>query len=184
MTFAKFFLFTAAAAVSVPAAASVIVIGNGAASNCYQATNSPLRPSLDQLQQCNKALAEEGLGREDLIATHVNRGVLLVRRGQAEAGLRDFDRAIGLDPNQAEAYLNKASVLLRAGQAAAALPLFDTALERKTRKPAYAYYGRGVAHEDMGNVQMAYLDYRRASRADPDWETPRKELSRFMVKGR
>jgi len=184
MTFAKVFLFAAATAVCVPAAASIVVVGNGAARNCYLAAESQNRPNADQMNQCNRALAEEGLTAYEVVATHVNRGVLHARRGQLDLAIADFDRGMTLDANEPESYLNKGAALVRIGNPQAALPLFSMALDKNTRKPAVAYYGRGVAYEEMGNMQSAYLDYRRASVADPKWAPPREEMARFTVERR
>jgi tetratricopeptide (TPR) repeat protein len=159
-----------------------MVIGNGSAKNCYDAAKSGNHPSRDQMQQCDRALSEEALSPHDAMATHVNRGVLRVRIGKTEEGIRDFDIATAMDPNEPEAYLNKGSALVRSGQAREALPLFTMALDKETRKPAYAYYGRGVAYEALGEIKSAYLDYQRASVADPKWDKPREELTRFTVK--
>ncbi len=60
--------------------------------------------------------------------------------------------------------------------------MFDTALEKKTRRPELAYYGRAVANELTGQVRAAYEDYRQASRLDPNWKDPKAELARFSVK--
>jgi tetratricopeptide (TPR) repeat protein len=182
MTFAKVFLLTGAAAIAAPAIASTISVGSGPARICYLATESQNRPSEDQMNQCDLAFKEGGLSNYELVATHVNRGVLHVRRGQIDKGIADFDRAMALDANEPEAYLNKGAALVTAGQPQAALPLFSMALDKNTRKPAIAYYGRGVAYEEMGNVRSAYLDYRRATKADPKWAPPREDLSRFSVR--
>jgi tetratricopeptide (TPR) repeat protein len=63
-----------------------------------------------------------------------------------------------------------------------AVRLFDTALAKNTRKPAIAYYARGVAHELNGRLRHAYSDYRKASAADPNWVEPQAELARFTVR--
>lgn len=182
MRFVTIFLLAAATAASSTAIASVQVIGKGSAAMCYAASESSNKPSYDQIRQCDKALAEEGLVQEDVVATHINRGVLRLRLGNIDDAISDFDRALALDPNMPEAYLNKGSALMRSGQANAAVPLFSKALENRTRKPAFAYYGRGVAHEELGNIKSAYLDYRRASAADPKWAAPRQDLARFKVR--
>lgn len=184
MMFVKFFLLTAAAGVSTPAISAVIAVGTEPARSCYEAAESPKLPSADQMKQCDLALTEGALDSYEVVATYVNRGLLHVRRGQVGKGIADFDRAMALDANEPEAYLNKAAALVRIGKPQAALPLFSMALDKNTRRPAIAYYGRGMAYEEMGNVRSAYLDYRRASRADPKWAPPRRELSRFQVRSR
>jgi len=184
MSFVKIFLFAAGAAVAFPASAGVTVIGSSPARICYEAAERQTLPGLADMQPCNTALLGEALSAHDEVATHVNRGILHLRRGDIASSLSDFDRAIALDPDQPEAYLNKGAALYKAGQPQAALPLFTVALEKKTERPALAYYGRGVVYEDLGNVRAAYLDYRRASEADPSWTVPRRELTRFTVRRR
>ena len=56
------------------------------------------------------------------------------------------------------------------------------AMEKNTGKPALAYYGRGIAHEELGNLKSAYADYKRAVEEDPKWKQPRTDLARFVVR--
>lgn len=169
------------AALSVPALAGISVIGNSGARSCYEAADSSLMPGVRDIERCDLALREEPLDGRDRVATYVNRGILLLRRGDTGRAIADFDRAIALDPDQPESYLNKGAALMRRNEADGAVRLFTIALERNTRRPAIAHYGRAVAHEDLGNVRQAWLDYRRASELDPEWDDPRLELRRFQV---
>lgn len=181
MATSRYVLAAALAALAVPAFGAVTVVGNSSARMCFEAADSPMHPAMRDLQHCDAALAEEALSRHDTVATHVNRGILRLRRGQVEAAIADFDRAIEMDPNQPESYLNKGAALIRQNNAAEALQLFTIALERNTRRPAIAHFGRAIANEELGNVRAAYQDYRRASELDPDWDDPRTELRRFRI---
>ena len=169
------------AASSVPPLGAVTVIGNSNARQCYEAAESPMQPTMRDLRTCDEAFAAEALSRHDRVATHVNRGILRLRRNQMDGAIEDFDRAIALDPNQPESYLNKGATLLRMNNPSDALGLFTVALEHDTRHPAVAHYGRAIANEELGNVREAYNDYRRASELDPNWSDPRTELQRFRV---
>lgn len=169
------------AAFSVPAAASVISIGSTSASLCYQAADSPVAPTFAEIRMCDTALSEEGLTQHDRVATHVNRGILRLRRDQIALAIADFDRAIAIDPDQPEAYLNKGAAMIKQREAGTALGLFTMAIERNTSRPELAHYGRAIANERLGNARAAYRDYRRASELDPDWAEPRAELTRFRV---
>ena len=99
------------------------------------------------------------------VATHVNRGILRLRRGMVDEAIADFDQAIALDPNQPEAYLNKGAALLQRQNPSEAVQLFTVALERNTTRPAIAHYGRAIANEQLGNVREAYHDYQRGEPA-------------------
>jgi tetratricopeptide (TPR) repeat protein len=171
----------AACAFAAPAGASIVVLGNSDARMCYEAADRPAYPTVQDVRRCDEALQLGALSNYEIVATHVNRGILRLRRGQADASIADFDRAIQLDPNQPEAYLNKGAALLRRQNAGEAMGLFTIALERNTTRPALAHYGRAIANETLGNISAAYRDYTAASRIDPNWREPRAELTRFRV---
>lgn len=169
---------------AAPAAAAVTVIGNNEARRCYEAAESPAVPRSETLALCDQALAAQRLSARDVVATHVNRGILRVRAGDLEGGIEDFDAAIARDSTVAEAWFNRGVALLRARGAEAALPSFEQAVARGTSRPALAYFGRAVALEAVGDVRRAYADFARASALEPGWDRPRAELARFTVRGR
>ncbi|HYC55639.1 MAG TPA: tetratricopeptide repeat protein [Candidatus Binatia bacterium] len=181
MARSKYLLAALLAAVSVPAIGAVTVVGASSARMCFEAADSPALPTIRDLRQCDTAFQEEALSQRDTVATHVNRGILRLRRGDVDAAIADFDTAIRLDPQQPEAYLNKGAALIRLNNPAEALGLFTVALEHNTERPEIAHFGRAIANETLGNVREAYYDYRRASELDPDWQDPRTELARFRV---
>ncbi len=174
-------LAAAVFALPLPAAAGVVVLGSGNARMCYLAAEAPGVATADDLERCNDAIIEERADLTRLVSTHVNRGILRLRRGDTSGAMRDFDEATRLNPAEPEAYLNRAHVLLRDDQVARAIVQFDSAIERQTRRPALAHYGRAIAYEESGNLRAAYNDYRRASQLAPSWEDPRVELTRFRV---
>ncbi len=182
----RFYLLGAAAGLAAcgfaaPASAAVTVLGNSDARMCFLAADSPMLPMARDLRRCDDALIRGNISAYEVVATHVNRGILQLRRGQIDLAISDFDRAIALDPDQPEAYLNKGAALLRRENPGEAMNLFTIALERNTTRPALAHYGRAIANETLGNINAAYRDYTAASRIDPEWNQPRLELSRFRV---
>ena len=180
----KLVLAALLAAAAAPASAGVFVVGNSDARMCYESAESELLPMVRDIRRCDEALLRESLSNYEIVATHVNRGILRLRRGLLDEAVADFDRAIALDPQQPEAYLNKGAALIRRQNPQEALQLFTVALEHNTSRPAIAHFGRAVANEELGNLAAAYRDYRRASELDPDWADPRTELLRFRVVGR
>ena len=168
-------------ACAAPAAASVVVVGSGDARLCFQAADSPMLPQVTDIRHCDDAIAEGALTTYEMVATHVNRGILRLRRNQIDESIADFDAAMRLDPNQPEAYLNKGAALIRRENPSEAAQLFTVALEHNTRRPEVAHYGRAVANEALGNVREAYQDYRLAAELAPGWSAPRADLQRFRV---
>jgi tetratricopeptide (TPR) repeat protein len=169
------------AACAAPAAASVMVIGSSDARLCFEAADSPMMPQVSDMRRCDDALNMGSLSNYETVATHVNRGILRLRRGGIDAAIADFDEAMHLDPNQPEAYLNKGAALIQRQNPTEAAQLFTVALEHNTQRPAIAHYGRAVANEALGNVREAYADYQMASQLAPNWAAPRADLQRFRV---
>ena len=178
----RLLLAAALFALATPTAAAVTVIGGTAARLCYEAADSPFSPSAEAFAACDRALSSEPLARRDVVATHVNRGILRVRSGELVEGIADFDAAVGLDPTVGEAWFNRGAALLRLSRPAEALASFEEAVARGIDRPALAHLGRAVAHETLGNVRAAFADYRRSSELEPRWERPRAELARFSLR--
>lgn len=181
MAMPKFVAAALLAAITAPASAGVIALGSSSAALCYEAAESLAPATLQAMARCNEAVMEAGLSRHDLAASHVNRGILRLRRGQTDAAIADFDAAARLDPGQSQAYQNKAAVLIQQNNAREALPLFTMALERRPSRPALAHLGRGIASETLGDIRSAYRDYRRAAELEPESEDARMQLARFQV---
>ena len=167
--------------VSTPAVAGITVLGTSAARMCYLAAEARVPPTSEDLDRCDSAIQETGGDRRNLVASHVNRGIVRMRRHDLDGALSDYDRAMQLNPNEPEAYLNRGSALLRGDRLAEALTMFSSAIAHNTRRPELAHYGRAMANELLGNVRDAYNDYRRASELSPNWDLPREELQRFRV---
>ena len=178
MRYACAMLLTAAA---LPPEGSMTVVGGGAARACYEAADSSTRPSSGDLRACDQAIDRDPTSFADLVATHVNRGIVRSRIGDNRGGIADFDAAIRISPRLAQAYLNKGVALLRSGEANAALMMFERALELETGRPALAHYGRALAFEELGEIRSAYREYRLASEIEPAWAPPRVELQRFRI---
>ncbi|MBC2777686.1 tetratricopeptide repeat protein [Parasphingopyxis marina] len=176
----------AAAAIATALAASaaqsgIMVAGNSSARICYAAAARQSDNRVD-LRPCSLALDHDALTTRDRVATLVNRGIIYFHRADWDQALADFDAALAIDNNQPEAMLNKALTLLRRDRSGEnAIPYFTRALELGTEAPAVAHYGRGLAHQLDGDLTDAYIDIRRASDLDPEWDAPRNDLSNFIV---
>ena len=170
----------ATAFVAIAADASVLTVGGSLARACYQAADAhDARPEM--LQTCDRAFEQEALTERDRVATHINRGILRMLRGDSPAAQSDFDQAVRFNPNQPEAWLNMAILKFNQGDNQRAQALFERAIRLRTQDPALAYLGRGLAYEQAGNVKAAYADLVRASQLAPGWALPKRELRRYQV---
>jgi tetratricopeptide (TPR) repeat protein len=170
----------AASSLAGAASAYVMVAGGSLANACYENARHE-RSSPQALDQCTGALTE-GLGTRDRAGTYVNRGIIYMNQGAYQRARADFERAIALAPALAEGHINRGAALLAQNDYDGAIASINRGLELTPEEPARAYYNRGVANEELGNLREAYADYRRASELAPNWDMPRTELTRFRVR--
>ena len=174
-----------AASVGLPAASAhaqiISIADNSMATDCYDyAQSRDSRP--DAMTICSRALRLEPLDAQNRAATLVNRGVVKMLRQDLSGAEADFDAALALDPSQSDAWLNKGFLRVRTGAGTEALPFLERALQLRARRPAMAYFARGIAHEQAGNFRAAYINLTRARDLEPGWSMPAEALSRYRVR--
>lgn len=179
VTSLAFATFLAASSFAGTAGAYVLVAAGTQAVACYENARRELSTSR-ALQQCTDALSE-ALDERDRAGTYVNRGIVHMHRGSYQLALADFDRAIEMMPDLAEGHVNRGAALLTQNDYQGALAAIERGLQLMPEDPARAYFIRGVANEELGNIRDAYNDYRRAAELAPNWDMPRTELTRFRV---
>ena len=138
-------------------------------------------PSLDAVKTCTLAIENEVLSSHDLAATYVNRGVLYLGAQDYGSATRDFNSALGIEPNLAEAFVNRGAALIGQGQDAQGVVEIDRGLALHPSEPEKAYFNRALAKERLNDLKGAYYDYKKAEELKPGWAMPEAELTRFKV---
>ncbi len=164
---------------AAPAAASTL-IGTTRARSCFDAA-AARNTGREAMRACDLALQEEALPTRDRVATFVNRGILHMHARRTAAALSDYEAALRVDPESAEAWVNKGIALLRAGRDKEAADAITRGLDLGPANPAVAYYSRAFAFEGIGRVRDAYEDFGRAAALAPEWPSPGEQLSRFKT---
>lgn len=166
--------------ISAGTSAQVMTVGGSAGHSCYLSA-AERRHDLQAIAECTDALNDSAMTGADRAGTFVNRGILHMLAGDENLAVRDYDEAIAIDPEQAEAWLNKAVSMINSGKGSVAVDLADRSLQLRTEKPALAYYVRGLGHEEQGQANAAYNDLQRAEALDPKWSEPSDQLRRYHV---
>ncbi len=177
----------AAIAAGAPAQADVTVLGNGLAAGCSTWAREAARigaASAQAIDECTLAIDNEVLGRHELAATYVNRGVLHLARSEYVPAKRDFDTASTIEPDLGEAYVNRGAALIGLGKASQGVAEISKGLALDPSEPEKAYFNRALGEERLGDLKAAYDDYMMAQELKPDWDQPRTELARFHVERR
>src|SRR5499427_444852 len=99
---------------------------------------------------------------------HNNLGALLARQGKFTEAIEQYERALRLKPDEAEAYTNLGGVLARQGKLTEAVQNCERALQLE---PDYAeaYYNLAVALAAQGKLPEAVKNYERALQLKPDY---------------
>ncbi|MHB1084482.1 MAG: tetratricopeptide repeat protein [Thiobacillus sp.] len=90
--------------------------------------------------------------------TFSNRGYLNMKRGDLDASIADFTRALRVDPAYKKAYQNRAFVYMRQGKYQAALQDANTVVRLFPEDPNN-YSIRGLIHKSAGQFDKAMADY-------------------------
>jgi tetratricopeptide (TPR) repeat protein len=171
------------AIVAIPlsaASGATMTLGGPLSQNCYQsAIARDARPSA--IEGCDRSLSEEALTTPDRAATYVNRGILHMIRGHDADAEADFNAAMAIDGRLAEPWLNKGYLRLKHDNGRDALPLLEEGIKRQPQREALAFFARGLAYEDIGDLKAAYADLRRAHALEPSWALPKEYLARYEV---
>jgi tetratricopeptide (TPR) repeat protein len=95
------------------------------------------------------------------------RGVVKSDLEDNAGALKDCDKAIELNPNEARAYVNRGLVKSDLGRKKEALVDYDKAIELNPNE-ARAYFNRGIVKSDLGRKKEALADYDKAIELNPN----------------
>lgn len=123
-------------------------------------------------------LAGCGIGVSDYDDA-VLEGVSNLNLNKPEKALKDFNRAIEIDPTRADAYLGRANTLNTLGRYEEALRDYNQAIEIDP-KIANAYVNRGSVHSHLEQYEKAIADYEKGLDLDPEIDDPPGFLDRLF----
>jgi tetratricopeptide (TPR) repeat protein len=101
-----------------------------------------------------------------LVVAHFGRAMAYEAMGELDRADADLDKAVLLDRNLVAAlYIQRGYAARAARDYDKAISAFDRAIELNARW-LIAYYGRGAAYEDRGDIERAVDDYRKVLEFD------------------
>lgn len=125
------------------------------------------------LQEMNAAEQKEEKQREkeELLTAqdYFRRGFRASSEGHTQEAVKEYSKAIELDPSFASAYHNRGILYNNLGEQQKALDDYNKAIELDPSY-AYAYNGRGNVYSDLGEQQKALEDYNKAIELDLNYK--------------
>ena len=124
------------------------------------------------LQEMNAAEQKEEKQREkeELLTAqdYFRRGFRASSEGHTQEAVKEYSKAIELDPSFASAYHNRGILYNKLGEQQKALDDYNKAIELDPSY-AFAYNGRGNVYRGLGERQKALDDYNKAIELDPSF---------------
>ncbi len=164
----------AAAASPTSAQMAITTIGATDAASCYEDAADQFS---EDLTHCNEALDDRTMSKADRKKTLVNRGVILNRRGDYNEALVDFNAAIEIDSEIAEAYLNRGNTWFFAGRHDDAMADYEKSLALGISKPWAAWYNIGLIHDAKKEPEKAQEAYRKSLEFNPDFALAQRKIA-------
>lgn len=166
-------MLTLAMAGPAHAQLSITTIGATDAAQCYQNAADQFS---DDTAPCDKALDNRNTLKNDRKKTLINRGIILNRRGDLNEALADFNKAIELDEEVAEAYLNRGNTWFYAQRYDDAMADYEKALALDISKPWAAWYNVGLVHDARNESEKAQEAYRKSLELKPDFALAQRKI--------
>jgi len=112
---------------------------------------------------------------------YLDRGDKNNNKADYDLAIAEFDRAIKLDPNIAEAYFGRGRGYLRKGDNSRAVADYSQAI-RLNPNDIISYSNRGRAYARMGDYDNAVADFESALRIDPNNTAIKQNLEKARKK--
>jgi tetratricopeptide (TPR) repeat protein len=108
-----------------------------------------------------------GTDGENRIRELIQQGKGHFDKGEFEAAIADYTKAIEMKPDDAKAYFNRGAAYSAKGDMDLAIANYTKAIEMKP-DDADAYFNRGNAYSAKGDKDLAIADYTKAIEIKPD----------------
>ena len=118
------------------------------------------------IRGCTAVIRAGRESADDLARAFFNRGRAYADRGQYDRALRDFDQAVRIDPNYADAYNSRGVAYSGMGQYDRAIEAFDLAIQLDPNY-AIAIFNRGLALQNLGRTAESAEAFATAKTVGP-----------------
>lgn len=109
----------------------------------------------------------DDISKKDLGSAYFNRANAFYELGNFDLALKDYSRALSLDPYDADAYYNRGNTYSDLGDLDHAVSDYTAAI-RLQPDHDFAYFNRGNCYLRQGDLGQAVEDYKKAYALRPD----------------
>lgn len=175
---------TSAGVETDPAASAVLLGGEDYARDCYLnsqivSQNAELA-SFSLLEPCDLAITFVSLSKNNLAATHTNRGVIRLALGDFDSAFSDFNIGMNLMPEAAQIFVNRGNAFYYTGNYEMAIEDYNQSIENGYVGFSDVYLNLGKAYERLGNINLAEQNYQQAIELSPNQAEARDLLQGLL----
>jgi tetratricopeptide (TPR) repeat protein len=148
-------------ALALPGGALAVSVSEADRDVCDYPSKNPVA----SIRACSAIIDTIDVGYVRSIA-YFNRGIAYKEKGDYVRAIADFNEAISLEPQYADAYFNRGVAYNAKGDYDSAIADFDPIISANP-KDAEALLNRGNAYKNKGDYDRAIADFDEALRIDP-----------------
>ncbi len=167
-----------------PSSSATLIGGGEYAYDCYLnsqiVSQNPDDANYSMLEPCDFAIKFVDMDKEDLAATHTNRGVIRIALENYDGAFSDFNIGMTLLPGAAQILVNRGNAFYHSGNYQMAIEDYNRSIELGYSDFADVYLNLGKSYERMGNNNLAERNYRQAINLSPDQAEARSLLDGLL----
>jgi len=111
---------------------------------------------------------------------HNNLGFALIKKGQIEEAMAQYQKALEINPNYTDAHNNLGNALFRNGQLGEAMAQYEKGLEINPNQAA-GHYDLGLVFYQKGQLAEAIAQYQKACEITPNFAGARLNLGNALL---
>jgi len=148
------------------------------ARKCSLSAGLPISNESD-ISICTNAINNKAIGRENLVSTYLNRGMIYTKLGQLENASGDFDKAEVIADSLGDIYFSRAILESYRYNYTKMSELILKAIDNNVRDKEKAYYFLAGAYELNFEFDKAREAYQNSLELNPNSQKVEKALSRL-----
>lgn len=120
----------------------------------------------EAIRYFSRIIHSGGASKKELGGAFYNRGNAFYELGSLDLAIKDYSRALSLNPVDVDAFYNRGNIYFDLGDLELAIQDYSDAIRLRPSHD-FAYFNRANCYLRQGNMELATMDYRKAHSLKP-----------------
>lgn len=121
----------------------------------------------EAIRHFSRIIHSGAASKKELGGAFYNRGNVFYELGSFDLAIKDYSRALSLNPADVDAYYNRGNIYFDLGDLERAIQDYTDAIQRQPSHD-FAYFNRANCYLRQGDMEQAAADYQKAHSLKPD----------------